>query len=127
MDGRRFGKWWLSACLAAGALGCNRNAVQPPLTQQIQPAQSSGSGLARSPWGGSRAQPAGAVEAAADTAKKGPPKPETTVALADVQLAAAFDEKTPQADREGLLDAARQGYQKALQQDPKNKAAMLGV
>jgi tetratricopeptide (TPR) repeat protein len=78
-------------------------------------------------WGGSGGQPPGPAEVAADSPKKGPPSPESEVAFADVRLDLAFDEKQPPANREALLDLARQGYQKALQQDPKNPAALLGL
>jgi tetratricopeptide (TPR) repeat protein len=47
--------------------------------------------------------------------------------LAQVQLDAAFAEETSPASRELLLDQARQGFQKALQQDPRNPTALLGL
>jgi len=59
--------------------------------------------------------------------KKGPPTPATLVAIADLQLERAMDEKAPVANRQELLDKARQGYQNALQQDPKSSAAMVGI
>src|SRR5262249_33532822 len=129
MDGRRLRKVWLSGCLVLGALGCHRNSTQPPWGS---PSGSPIPGVAsvsnsKPFWGSSTPQPAAPVETTIEMTKKGPPKPETEVAIADVRLEAAFDEKTAPASREGLLDLARQGYQKALQQDPKNKAAMLGL
>ncbi|HEV3438220.1 MAG TPA: tetratricopeptide repeat protein [Gemmata sp.] len=76
-------------------------------------------------FGNSTPQPA--AEVVVEAPRKGPAKPETEVAIADVRLATALDEKTPDANRAAILDVARHGYQKALQQDPKNKAAMLGL
>lgn len=129
MDGRRVFLLWLSSCLLVGTVGCNRHSVQtpwgsPPAAQPIAgvPISSDNKPF----WGGSP-QVAVPVEISTDSAKKGPPKPETEVAIADVRLEAAFDENTAPSSREGLLDLARQGYQKALKQDPKNKAAMLGL
>jgi tetratricopeptide (TPR) repeat protein len=66
-------------------------------------------------------------EIVTEAPKKGPPAPETLATFADVQLQSAFDEKTLPTAREGLLDAARMGYQKALQRDPKCKPAMVGL
>ena len=56
-----------------------------------------------------------------------PVSAEALVSIADVQLDAAFDEKTAPENKERLLDAARKGYQKALQQEPKSKAALRGM
>lgn len=120
MDGRGYRKWLLAGCLAAGALGCNRNTVQSPLTPNP-----SGTASKPSLWsGGSHPTvPGEAVE----PVSKGPPRPETLVAFADVQLESAYDEKLPPSGKQELLDRARQGYQKALEQDPKNKSAQLGL
>jgi tetratricopeptide (TPR) repeat protein len=85
-----------------------------------------GTSAPKSFWGNSSAKSNLPVEIV-EPVRKGPPKPETIVAMADVRLEAAYDEKTVPASREALLDQARQGYQKALQQDPKNKAAILGL
>jgi tetratricopeptide (TPR) repeat protein len=128
MDGRRLRKWWLSGCLVVGAFGCsNRNTLQPPwgTTPAAQPV----TGMPMTPakksfW--DRSQPAVPIEVV-ETVRKGPAKPETHAAFATAQLDAAFDEKTIPAGRETLLDHARQGYQKALQLDPKNKPALLGL
>ena len=66
--------------------------------------------------------------APARTAKKGQPfKPETDIAIADVELEAAFDESRAGADRDRIIDVARQRLQSALQKDPKNKAAHLAL
>jgi len=128
MDGRRLRKVWFSGCLALGALGCHRDSVQPPWGQA--PSGPSVPGVAsvsnKSFWGSS-GPTSGQAESTIEMTKKGPPKPETEVAIADVRLESAFDEKTLPGSRESLLDAARQGYQRALQRDPKNKEAMLGL
>jgi len=78
-------------------------------------------------FGSSSPQPVVPAEPGEEVAKKGPMSPETLVACADVQLASAFDEKLPPPGRQELLDAAREKYQKALQQAPKNRAALLGL
>ncbi len=129
MEGRRLRKWCLSGCLVVGALGCNRNAVQAPIGAPGIAQPVSGMSMTmpkKSFWGGSSPQQPVAVEMA-EPVRKGPAKPETHAVLANVQLEAAFDEKTAPSSREGLLDSARAGYQKALQQDPKNKVALLGL
>lgn len=129
MDGRRFLKCWLSGGLVFAAIGCSRNNVPAPLSAPGIAQPVSGVSMSmpqKSFWGGSGTQQPVAVEMA-EPARKGPAKPDTFAALANVQLDAAFDEKTIPSSREGLLDSARAGYQKALQQDPKNKAAMLGL
>jgi tetratricopeptide (TPR) repeat protein len=60
--------------------------------------------------------------------KKGQPfKPETDIAIADVELEAAFDESRSGTDRDRIIDVARQRFQHALQKDPKNKGALLGL
>lgn len=62
------------------------------------------------------------------TTKKGQPfKPETDIAIADVELEAAFDESRSGADRDRILDVARQRFQDALRKEPHNKAALLGL
>lgn len=125
MDGRRFRKWVLAGCLAAGGAGCNRNAVRSPVDPQVTGLPAT---QAKKPFFGSGpAQPTHTPDPPAEEARKGPPKPETVVAIADVKLGQAFDEKTDPATRQALLDLARQEYQKALQQDPKNKAALLAL
>jgi Tetratricopeptide repeat len=54
-------------------------------------------------------------------------KPDTEVAFADTQVEAALaDGRTP-AERDQMLDHARQRYQKALKADPKHKGALLGM
>jgi len=79
----------------------------------------------KSIWGGSSSNLP--VEVAIDLNSSEPPKPGTLVAIADLQLERALDEKAQVPNRQELLDTARQGYQKALKRDPKCKEAMLGM
>jgi tetratricopeptide (TPR) repeat protein len=78
-------------------------------------------------WGGSSKKLNGPVEIISEPTRKGPANPETYAILANVQVESAFNEQTIEASREALLDQARQGYNKALQLDPKNKTALLGL
>jgi tetratricopeptide (TPR) repeat protein len=129
MDGRRFRRWCLSGCLVVGALGCNRNSVQQPWGQgtTAQPITGMPMTSAKKSFWGSGSKPQIPVEVAMDADSKGPAKPETHALLANVQIESALNEETPPANREALLDAARLGYQKALQLDPKNKVALAGL
>jgi tetratricopeptide (TPR) repeat protein len=132
MDGRRLRRWCLCGGLVLGPLGCKSdyysksNLPQPGDTVGTVPP---GQFTKKSFWGGNQlaAQPA-AVPDALPKRKPGQQLlPGTDVALADVQASSAFDERNPPANREQLLDSARQGYHKALQKDPKHKGAMLGL
>jgi 4-amino-4-deoxy-L-arabinose transferase-like glycosyltransferase len=60
-------------------------------------------------------------------AKASPFKAETDIAIAEVELIAAFDETRTGADRDRIIDAALCRYREALKKDPKNKAALLGL
>jgi tetratricopeptide (TPR) repeat protein len=124
MAGRWIRKCSLTGCLVVGAIGCNRNSVQQVDAQPISGVAMTSSN-SKNWWSGSTPQPA--AEVVVEAPRKGPAKPETEVAFADVRMEAAFDEKTPEPNRAAFLDLARHGYQKALQQDPKNKAALLGL
>jgi tetratricopeptide (TPR) repeat protein len=134
MDGRRLRLALLTGCLFAGALGCSRKEVRSPMEPAFPQGGPPGAGVpmttAKKPfWERSPAPPAAApAEVVAEAPKKkGPLSADTQVQFADVRLEAALDEKTPPTNKESLLDAARQGYQKALQQDPKSRPAMLGL
>ncbi len=62
--------------------------------------------------------------------KKGPLKAETVAALANAQVGAAFDfqaDGTANPNLDRLADDARQKFQKALEQDPKNHEALQGL
>lgn len=85
-----------------------------------------GANGAKSLWGGSGGGTATMPVELAPPVSNKPASAETIVAISDVRLEAAFDEKTAPGSKEGLLDMARTGYQKALQQEPKSKAALLG-
>src|SRR5215207_1033860 len=133
MDGRMFRKWCVFGCLMAGAIGCKNNKQQ----NLIGPMPDTGSQMVNMPltkggtksfWGGGSSNPAPSmpVEVVPEVSKK-PASAEALVAIADVQLEAAFDEKTAAGSKEGLLDNARKGYQKALHQEPKSKAAIRGM
>jgi tetratricopeptide (TPR) repeat protein len=131
MDGRRIRKLWLSGCLVAGALGCsstrNSNTNVPPFFSDAKPL--TGMPMAsksKSFWGGSSNKPAAPTEVSA-TDYDAPAKPETHAILANAQVDSAFNEETPTAGREALLDQARQGYQKALKMDARNKVALNGL
>jgi tetratricopeptide (TPR) repeat protein len=129
---RRGGKscgWGSLLCLVL--VGCNHAPVHSPLDAALQ---SSTLQAATVPTGGLRAlwrqSPQLSIPIPQSTtavSNQGPPKPETIAILAQVQLDAAFAEETSPASRELLLDQARQGFQKALQQDPKNPTALLGL
>ena len=123
MAGRWISKWSLSGCLIVGALGCNRNSVQPTDAQPISgfPMTSTTNNNNKSLWGNSTPQPV--AEVPVEAPRKGPAKPETDVAIADLRLQLALEEKTPETSRTQHAGSARLGYQKALQQDPKNKTA----
>ena len=125
MDGRRLRRWWVCGGLVFGAVGCKHDQPTLPDGSAFPVAQAP----KRSMWGGgATAQPMAAAEASMPARKAGEPlKADTEVAFADVRVSSAFDEKNPPGNREALIDSARQGYQKALQQDPKNKGALLGM
>ncbi len=100
--------------------------MQTPAVQAAQAAQVAKMGSRWSfLWGNRSAwEP---VRVAVDSREASGPRPETIATLAMVQLEAAFDEKTLSASREALLDHAREGFQRALQKDPHNPTALLGL
>ncbi|VTT99942.1 glycosyl transferase family protein : Tetratricopeptide TPR_2 repeat protein OS=Pirellula staleyi (strain ATCC 27377 / DSM 6068 / ICPB 4128) GN=Psta_2170 PE=4 SV=1: TPR_7: TPR_19 [Gemmataceae bacterium] len=124
MDGRWIRKCWLAWCLVPGVVGC-RTAEKTPWDAPGGDAGGMPTVSAKKPlWGSGPSLP---VDVAVDSPKKGPPSPGTMVAIADLQLQRAMDDKAPVGNRPELLDTARQGYQKALLQDPKSKPALLGL
>ncbi len=130
MDGRYCFKWFALCCVLAGAVGC-RNTSQPPSPFGQMPNTNTPSGpmaSVKSMWTGtgSNTHPTVPVEVAPDVSKK-PASADAIVAISDVRLDAAFDEKTAPGSKEAMLDLAREGYQKALKQEPKNKNALLGI
>ena len=134
MDGRTFRRWCALGGLMAATLGCNRNATQQnplgPMPDSIGAQMANmpvnGNGSSRSLWGGSRTPQTTMPVEVADNSKR-PAAAESLVAVADVRLEVALDEKTAPGNREGLLDSARTMYQKALNQDPKSKAALTAM
>jgi tetratricopeptide (TPR) repeat protein len=124
-------KWCVFGCLLGAALGCNRDAKQNLIgpmpdsgaTQIVNmPLNKSKSSF----WGGGSNGPTMPVEVAPPSSNK-PASAEALTKFADVQLEAAFDDRTAPGSKETLLDSARKGYQKALQQEPKSKAAIRGM
>jgi tetratricopeptide (TPR) repeat protein len=138
MDGRL--RLWLTGGLVAvilPAVGCKlfQGNNPPPGNPDLPPApggQQSG-GLLQAGWRQpkqpSNFQPTETPTAPPQAArKKGKPfKPETDIAIADVELEAAFDESRTGTDRDRLIDVSRMRYQEALRKDPKNKGALLGL
>jgi tetratricopeptide (TPR) repeat protein len=127
MDGRRIRGWVVSGCLVVSALGCsNRNKLQAPFDSAQPMTGVPMASKSKSFWGNSANKPVVPTESA-QIDYNAPAKPETHAILANAQVDSAFNEETPPASREALLDQARQGYQKALKMDPKNKVALVGL
>lgn len=132
MDGRMFRKWCVLGCLAATAVTGCKSKQQSNL---IGPMPDTGSSqMVNMPLTkskslfGSNNGPSMPVEVApAEANSKKPPSAATHVAIADTRLEAAFDDRTEPGSKERLLDQARAGYQKALQQEPKSKDAIRGM
>ncbi len=128
MDGARCLKWFAFGCVLAGAVGCNRNVQQPSPFGQIPNTVPASGPLAnaKSTRGGSTTPATVPTEMTPPVSNK-PASADAIVAISDVRLDAAFDEKTVPGSKEAMLDLAREGYQKALKQEPKNKSALLGI
>ncbi|MCS6864165.1 MAG: tetratricopeptide repeat protein [Gemmataceae bacterium] len=130
MDGRSLWKYWVWGMVVLGTVGCRHQRADPlaemPPTPAVWPQQSDHHTGLRSLWGGNSAPAAIPVEVAPADSNK-PVAADTLVAIADVRLEAAFDPKTAAGSRDTLLDLARKGYQKALEQEPKSKAALRGM
>ncbi len=129
MEGRLIRQLGFTGLVIVGSLGCTRSEVHAPWDGLTSGTPVPGIPMAKkSPWDFFRGTaPSVPVEVAIEPQRTGPPRPETYVAFADAQAEVAFDDSTPVANRESLLDRARQGYQKALQIDPTNAAAQLGL
>jgi len=138
MDGRL--RLWLVGGLVAvtlPAVGCkvfetNTTPGNPDLPPAPAPAPQQNGGLLQASWRQPKPpaqfRPAEAPTSLPQTRKKGQAfKPETDIAIADVELEAAFDESRSGTDRDRIIDVARQRFQHALQKDPKNKGALLGL
>jgi tetratricopeptide (TPR) repeat protein len=129
MDGRTIRRLCVLGCVLTATVGCKTK------SNLIGPTPEGSSPLVNMPltnspkslWGGgSNPAPAMPVEMAPPDSKK-PASAEALVAIANVQLDSAFDEKTAPGSKEALLDVARKAYQKALERDPKSKAALQGM
>lgn len=133
MDGRL--RIWLAGGLLAAtlpAVGCNlfdRNAQGPGGAAVVpagdNPIQQAGWRQQKPP---ATFRPTETPTGPTQPRKKGQAfKPETDVAIADVELEAAFDESRSGSDRDRIIDAARMRLQDALRKDPKNKDALLNL
>jgi tetratricopeptide (TPR) repeat protein len=129
MDGRC--KKWVCVGLIAGAVGCNRNAVQQPPTPAIPGFQEKPSLLEQAFGGHPKFTPQAPPTPdlpIQEARKPGEPlQPETECMLAATEVEAAFMEGRSAVDRDRLLDSARQKYQRALKTDPNHKGAMTGL
>jgi Tfp pilus assembly protein PilF len=133
MDGRRFRRWCLYGGLLAGATGCTRNNYPdsfgfPKAGQPVGAVVPGG----KPAWGGGP-PPQPSVDATGLQTTPVPVKkkgtgfsPETKVAFADTWVESALGDPPP-LNRDQLLDMARQAYQTAMDKDPKNKGAILGL
>lgn len=137
MDGRLFRRWCLFGGLLAGATGCNRNTYHDTfgLPKAGQPVSAVAPGGKPNWAGGTPPAPGDGIagsstpipQAAAPAKKKGTGfSPETKVAFADTWVEAALADPPP-TNRDQLIDQARQAYQKVLEKEPKNKAALVGL
>jgi tetratricopeptide (TPR) repeat protein len=137
MDGRL--RLWLTGGLLAvtlPAVGCKLFHPDPPHPDGLPPVVPAGHQqqkpnifqAAFQQKQPSQFRPTEAPVAPPPARKKGQPfKPETDIAIADVELEAAFDDSRTGADRDRIIDVSRQRFQHALQKDPKNKGALLGL
>ena len=124
MAGRTVCKWLLTGGLAAAAVGCGSTDKSP---SWLNPTRSN-SGPQITPDPAFQATTSVPVRTDAPRAKAGSGiKPDTDVVFADTQVEAAFAEGRAPAERDQLLDYARQRYQKVLKNDPKHKGAFLGL
>jgi tetratricopeptide (TPR) repeat protein len=131
MDGRMIRRLCVLGCLLGAAAGCkntkqHQNLIgpmpaEPPAPQMVNMPLAKSKSL----FGNSNV-PTMPVEVAPPVSNK-PASADALSKLADVQLESALDDRTPPGSKEALLDSARKGYQKALQQEPKSKAALRGM
>ncbi len=147
MDGRRF-RFRLGLAgglIVGGTVGCTHQtrpddftpptptptpATAPPAGAFTPPPAKSSFFHKSAPAASPSPSPSSGVVQASHTTSGGKPKPslpETDVAVAELRMDAAMADNQTSAGREQLLDQARLGLQKAIQKDPKNKAAHLGL
>lgn len=132
MDGRVLRRWTvLGLGLVIPAAGCNslrpRNDLPPGGLPQANAGRSS---LLPSFGSTNQKFPGPPPEQAVTKAprKKGTGLGiEGELAFADTEVDGAFAEGKSAVERDALIDAARQRYQKVLTADPKNKAALVGI
>jgi len=125
------GRWikWLWCAAVVAAVGCNRHAVNTP-TPGLPTSAGKPSLLARTFGGESDKFPKPPAEAIPVRESRKPGegvKAATEVALAEAEIEAAFMEGRSAVERDRLIDSVRHRYQRAIQKDPKNKDAMLGL
>jgi tetratricopeptide (TPR) repeat protein len=126
MAGRTAWQLLLTGGLAAAAVGCGSTDKAP---SWLNPSRSN-NGPQVTPDPAFQAPSSEPIKASADVPRAKPGagiKPDTDVAFADTQVEAAFAEGRAPAERDELLDHARQRYQKVLKADPKHKGAYLGL
>lgn len=128
------GRWkqWVCAGLVAGAVGCNSSRNNVTMPDATLPTSQGRSTMMSRVFGNDRFVPQAPPQAEPVVARS-PRKPgegikiETEIATAVMARDAAFMEGKTDVERDQLLDAARQGYQRALKTDPKNKEALIGL
>jgi len=142
MDGRMLQLWFCGSLLIGGTIGCHKqqtlsNGITLPKpghsfeqktpslfsrpSSTPTPSQSATPSL--SPTSTAKGEPVASTKLGG----KVEINPKTLVAFADLRAEVAFSENTPAADREKQIDSARMAYQSALQKEPKNSGAMIGL
>lgn len=128
------GRWKQLVCagLLAGAVGCNSSKNNITMPEATLPTSQGRSSMMSRVFGSDKFVPQAPPQAepvmAASRKKPGEPmKPETEVANAIMARDAAFLEGKSDVERDQLLDASRQAFQRALKAEPKNKAALMGL
>ena len=121
---------WVCAGLIFGAVGCKGNRGQqadtglPTPTGQPSMLSKAFGGHPKFPTAPNNPEPVVVKK----RSKPGEPiKTETEVAFADTELEAAFQPDRPATERDQLIDSARQRYQRALDREPTNKNALIGL
>ena len=130
MDGRRIRSWILTGLAAGGlaAAGCRTTKEPLPSATLPVPGQQKSGFLGMGKSSPQFAPPAPEQQATRPVRKPGKGmRIETELAVADTQVESALLENQSDDVRNKLFDEARAKYQKALQADPKNKAALTGL
>ncbi len=128
MDGRVRRLAFLAAAAALGSVGCKLfQREQDPMANAALPVagqQTKGNWFNSTPKYGPQQEQ---IPMRMATKKGQAFKPETLNAVGEAELEAAFDDTRSGADRDQLIDVARQRYESTLKQDPKNRDALLGL